>query len=172
MPSNLNRALQVRTADRLRASLGRDEVHGLPVIDGLSDADQRALCDVGGGRLAAVAIRVSSSADEPRTLVAREVSRLVAEHVRRTDLFGALGKETLLILSPGLEPLGGQALAQRLRDLLNQRQMHIGGYRLVLRVQVGAAYRSAASPAGWTAQGLAAEAELQAGARVDVVSKS
>src|SRR5690349_3797386 len=123
MASNLNRALQVRTADRLRASLGRDEIHGLPVIDALSDADQRALCDVGGGRLAAVAIRVSSSVDEPRALVAREVARLVAEQVRRTDLLGTLGSETLLILSPGLEPLGGQALAERLHDLLNERQV-------------------------------------------------
>ena len=41
MPARIDRALQVRTADRLRASLARDESLGLPILSALSDADQR-----------------------------------------------------------------------------------------------------------------------------------
>src|ERR1700736_3228064 len=101
MSIGLNRALQVRTADRLRAKLARDEATGLPIAGALSEADQRELCEVGGGRVAAVAICIDAWTPfemEPqllheageRTLVVREVARFVDERVRRTDLVGLL----------------------------------------------------------------------------------
>jgi hypothetical protein len=169
MPTGMIRALQVRTADRLRASLVVDSLSGLPAIDALSEADQRELCDVGGGRLAAVAIQVSwrpgSDVAEPRVLqlqalMMREVARLIDDHVRRTDLLGILGADTLLVLAPGLDPLGGRSLADRLRTFLSDRIVEVGGLQVELLVKVGAAFRSAASPPGWTTRALAAEAEI------------
>jgi hypothetical protein len=129
MPTNLNRALQVRTADRLRASLARDEASGLPLIDALSDADEQELCEVGGGRVAAVAIRIAPSGpgdvQEPvarsRTGMLREVARLVHQHVRRSDLLGSLDPDTLVVLAPGLDSTGGRHLVHRLRELLGTR---------------------------------------------------
>ncbi|HEY0582503.1 MAG TPA: hypothetical protein VGE94_09985 [Chloroflexota bacterium] len=146
MPSGLNRALQVRAADRLRAALRRDAASGLPVVDGLSEVDQRELCDVGGGRLAVVAIRV-----EPGLV--REAALLVEQQVRRTDLLGALDEGTLLVLAPGLDSIGGAYLVERLRALLGD-----------ISASVGVAYRSSASATGWTPRALAAEAELHAAA--------
>jgi hypothetical protein len=167
MSSSMNRALQVRTADRLRASLEIDAISGLPVIDALSEVDQRELCDVGGGRLAAVAINLLWGAgtvfEEPLVqqvdgLAVREVARLVDDHVRRTDVLGVLGTDTLIVLAPGLDPLGGRILVDRLRLLLADRLVAVGGVQVELRVRVGAAFRSAASPSAWTPGTLAAEA--------------
>src|SRR5258708_8988004 len=99
MPTGMIRALQVRTADRLRASLVVDSLSGLPAIDALSEADQRELCDVGAGRLAAVAIQVSwrlgVAVDEPRilqlqALMVRELARVIYDHVRRSALLRLL----------------------------------------------------------------------------------
>jgi hypothetical protein len=144
MSNAVNRALQVRAADRMRAALGRDVATGLPAIEDLSEADQRELCDIGGGRLAAVAIRLHGPAQV-------DVARLLEEHVRRTDLLGTLGGNLLLLLAPGLDPVGGRSLADRLHVLLIESDV---------TVSVGAAYRSAASSTGWTTRALAAEAEL------------
>ena len=44
----------------------------------------------------------------------REVARLMDEHVRRTDLLGWLSAETLLVLAPGIDSVGGRSLAMRL----------------------------------------------------------
>jgi len=171
MPLHLNRVLQVRTADRLRASLARDEMTGLPAVGALSDDDQRELREVGGGRIAAVAIIVVWAFDavhlpptiqEVQSLVMSEVARLVEEQVRRTDLLGSLSEEVLLILAPALDPLSGQTLAERLRDLFVDRHLEVGDVQVQLQVKVGVASRSAASPAGWTTQTLAREAELNA----------
>jgi hypothetical protein len=147
MPRSLNRALQARTADRLRADLARDEASGLPILATLSEVDQRELCDVGGGRIAAVAICVDG---EP-ALAVRELARLVEGHVRRTDLVGWLTAKTVLVLAPGLDALAGRALAARLQGVL-----------LDQRVRIGSACRSAASPAGWAVSALGAEAAFQA----------
>src|SRR5579859_723186 len=126
MSARLIRALQVRAADRLRASLPRDDVSGLPAAGALSDDAQRDLCTVGGGRLAAVVIHLEWTVDpvryprashEVQKLVIREVARLVEQHVRRTDLLGPLRADALLILAPGLDLISGQSLAERLRDL-------------------------------------------------------
>jgi GGDEF domain-containing protein len=165
----MNRAIQVRTADRLRASLATDALSGLPSIAALSELDQRELCEVGGGRLAAVAIQVAwrlgALVEEPQVLhfealMVREVARLIDDHVRRTDLLGVLGSDTLLVLAPGLDPLGGRSLADRLRSFLADRVIDLGGVQVELRVRVGAAFRSAASPPGWTTGALAAEADM------------
>ena len=171
MPLHLNRVLQVRTANRLRASLVRDEVTGLPLVGALSDDDQRDLREVGGGRIAAVAIIVVWTLDaldypramqEMQSLVMSEVARLVDEQVRRTDVLGSLREDVLLILAPALDPLSGQTLAERLRDLFVDRHLEVGDVQVQMRVKVGVASRSAASPAGWTTQTLAREAELNA----------
>ncbi len=173
MPTGLNRALQVRTADRLRTELVRDEATGLPIVGALSEADRRELCEVGGGRVAAVAICVDAwtpfetelhvmhDGGEPG-LVVREVARFVEEHVRRTDLLGWMSADTLLVLAPGLDAVGGRSLAARLCSLLADHQLDIAGMPLDLRVRVGSACRSHASPSGWTMSALGAEAELQA----------
>jgi len=173
MATGLNRALQVRTADRLRAELARDSVTGLPVASALSEADRIELCEVGGGRLAAVAICIDSwtpgevelnlaQQDRERTLVVREVARLVDKHVRRTDLVGWLSRQALLVLAPGIDAVGGRSLAVRIQVLLAERRVDIDGMSLALRVRVGTASRCYASPSSWTVSGLIAEAELQA----------
>lgn len=145
MPIGSNRALQVRIADRLRANLARDEVTGLPFVDSLSEADQSELCEMGGGRLAVVAMCVNAEA-------VSDVARAVEEHVRRTDLLCRADPKTLLLLAPGLDPLAGRALVERLRNLLTQSRY--------APVSMGAAFRSPASPIGWTTSELIAEAEL------------
>jgi len=171
MPARLDRALQVRIADRLRARLARDATTGLPDLGALSGDDQRELCEVGGGRLAAVLMRVHwtiDAAQHPRAMhevqprVMHAVARLVDEQVRRTDLVGSRHAEQLLILAPGLDPLSGQSLAQRLREGLADCRLELGDVRVQVRVSVGCACRSAASPVGWTTQTLADEAERQA----------
>ena len=146
MPTSLNRALQVRAADRLRDALPRDETTGLPQLGGILEAQQRELCEVGGGRLAAVAI----TADLDSMV---EVARLLEPHVRRTDLLGVLDSEALLVLAPGLNPVGGQCLVDRLRDVLLFQQVE---------ASVGIAYRCAASGTAWTTRALAAEAQQHA----------
>jgi len=171
MPTGLNRALQVRTADRLRAALGRDEATGLPIVGALSEADRRELCDVGGGRVVAVAICVDGwtplelralDSDCERALVMREVARLVDENVRRTDLLGWLSAETLIVLAPGIDAVGGRSLATRLRTTLTGSHVELSGTPLELRIRVGCASRSYASPSSWTLAALGAEAEFQA----------
>jgi GGDEF domain-containing protein len=172
MPTGLNRALQVRTADRLRAELTYEQLTGLPAIAALTAVDQRELCEVGGGRLAAVAIKIDTWTVDPADdagpvqvvplLTVLEVVKLVDAHIRRTDLLAALSANTLVVLAPGLEPVGGRSLADRLRNLFASRSLEVDGALVYLRVDVGAAYRSLASPAGWTVAKLAAEAESQA----------
>ena len=174
MAVGLNRALQVRAADRLRAELARDAVTGLPIAGALSEADRTELCEVGGGRVAAVAICIDSwtpgevtlnlaQQDRERTLVVREVARLVDKHVRRTDLVGWLSRETLLVLAPGIDAVGSRSLAARIQGLLAERPVDLAGISRALRVRVGTASRCYASPSSWTLSGLVAEAELQAG---------
>jgi hypothetical protein len=172
MPIGLNRALQVRTADRLRAELASEQQTGLPQIAALTAIDQRELCEVGGGRLAAVAVKIDSwmvhPAEEARDVAAvpvltvREVVELIGAHIRRTDLLAALSASTLIVLAPGLEPVGGRSLADRLRNLFVSRTLDVAGAQVYLRVHVGAAYRSLASPSGWTVAELAALAEMAA----------
>src|SRR5947209_5286142 len=106
MPISLNRALLVRAADRVRDALPRDETTGLPQVGRLAEAQQRELCDVGGGRLAAVAICAA-------TVSLAEVARLLEPHVRRTDLLGVLDSAALMVLAPGLDPVSGQCLVER-----------------------------------------------------------
>jgi GGDEF domain-containing protein len=165
MPTGLNRALQVRTADRLRAELGRDEATGLPIVGALSDADRRELCDVGGGRVVAVAICVDGWAPvdvDARAMVMREVARLIDENVRRTDLLGWLSAETLIVLAPGIDAVGGRSVAARLRLVLVRSEIELAGTPLELRIRVGCASRSHASPSSWSLSALGAEAEFQA----------
>jgi hypothetical protein len=165
MPTGLNRALQVRTADRLRAELGRDDATGLPIVGALSEADRRELCDVGGGRVVAVAICVDGWTDQLRVLgavVMREVARLVDENVRRTDLLGWLSAETLIVLAPGIDAVGARSLAARLRATLVHTGVEITGTPVQLQIRVGCASRSQASPSGWTLSALGAEAEFNA----------
>jgi hypothetical protein len=164
MPTGINRALQVRAANRLRASLARDELSGLPLIGALAADEQRELLEVGGGRLAAIAIRVSTdpASDEVEGPALREVARLVDGHVRRTDLLGWLEARTLLLVAPGLEPVFGRSLAERLREVMADFHIEVAGIQVVVNVAVGVAYRSAASPTGWTTGGLLAEADADA----------
>ena len=148
MPSGFNRALQVRAANRLRAQLPRQTASGLPLLGGLTQSDQRELCEVGGGRLAAVALRLAPDA------VLSEVVGRIGSEVRRTDLLGVVNERLMLLLVPGLDPVGGESLVERLAALLG-----------TLQVEIGVAYRSNASSSGWTAEGLAAEAVAQSDAQ-------
>lgn len=125
---------------------------------------------MGGGRLAAVAlcVDVATAAEmevaEPAApaLVVREVARLIDEHVRKTDLLGWWSDDTLLVLAPGLDALGARSLATRLRGMLANRHFEIAGTPVELRVKVGSACRSAASPSGWTMNTLGADAQVDA----------
>lgn len=141
MVPSLNRALHVRVADRLRASLVRHAPSGLPDMSSLNEVDQREFLDAGGGRLAVIAMRVDPVA-------VHEVIVPIAEAIRRTDLFGALADDTFLILAPGLTPNDGDVLVERLRLLTAH-----------LDVRLGLSYRSSASASVWSPRGLAAEAE-------------
>jgi GGDEF domain-containing protein len=171
MPTHHNRALQVRTADRLRANLARDAMTGLPVVGALPEDDQRELCDGGGGRVAAVVILLEWTIDvlhrprpihEVQALVMTEAARLVGEQVRRTDLLGSLSDDALVIFAPALDPVSGHSLVERLRELFVDCHLAVGYVHVQLRAKVGVASRSAASPAGWTTQTLAEEAERNA----------
>jgi hypothetical protein len=153
MPSGFNRALQVRVANRLRAHLARDERSGLPLMGDLSEGDHRELCEVGGGRLAAIALAFS-----PEASVA-EVVACIRSEVRRTDVLGFLEVGLALLLVPGLDSVGGQSLVSRLSELL-------AGFE----VEIGVAYRSGASTAGWTARALAEEALARGMVRVERVA--
>jgi len=164
----LDRALQLRTADRLRASLARDEISGLPLVGALGEDDQRELCQVGGGRLAALVIRVAwtldpvaspPDIDAVRTLVMREVARIVNGQVRQTDVLGSLSADALLIFAPGLDRMNGLSLAERLRALFLAGHLAVGGVEVQTRITIGFAARAAASPAGWTTETLVEEAE-------------
>jgi GGDEF domain-containing protein len=97
-----------------------------------------------------------------RALVMREVARLVDDNVRRTDVLGWLSAEVLLLIAPGLDPVGGRSLAARLRTALTRTRIEIAGTPLQLHVRVGCASRSHASPPNWTLTALGAEAEFQA----------
>ncbi len=175
MSTGLNRALQVRTADRLRSELVRDEATGLPIVGALSESDRRELCDVGGGRVVAVAVCIDAWApfemeqlhvvhdDDERAQVMREVVRLIEDNVRRTDLLGWLNAETLIVLAPGIDAVGGRCLAARLGVMLTESRVDIAGMPLALRARVGCASRSHASPSSWTLSALGVEAELHAG---------
>ncbi|MDQ6670523.1 MAG: hypothetical protein M3069_07170 [Chloroflexota bacterium] len=171
MPARLNRALQVRTADRLRASLARDDRTGLPLVAALSDADQRELREVGGGRLVAIVFRVEwltgatvhpGAIAEIESVVMRRAAQRVDEHVRRTDLLGSLSEAALVILAPALDPASGRSLAERLSVVFAGLHVQVGELQVQLRVGVGVASRDAASPHGWTVQTLAEEAERTA----------
>lgn len=171
MPARLDRALQLRTADRLRASLARDEASGLPILGALAEDDERELRQVGGGRLAAVVIHVASTIDavaypvsiqEIRARVMREVARIVDAHTRQTDLLGSLGANSLVILAPGIDRMSGLSLADRLRALFVDGRLELGGVDAEARITIGFASRSAASPAGWTIATLVEEAERNA----------
>jgi GGDEF domain-containing protein len=168
MPARLDRVLQLRTADRLRASLARDEASGMPIVGVLAEDDERELRQVGGGRLAAVVIHVASSIDavayplsiqEVQARVMREVARIVNAHVRQTDVLGSLGANALVILAPGIDRMSGLSLAERLRALFVDGHFELGDVAVQARITVGFASRSAASPAGWTTEALVQEAE-------------
>ena len=173
MSTGLNRALLVRTADRLRAELVRDETTGLPIVDELSEADRRELCEVGGGRIAVVAIcleaRTTPEAElhvvldgaEPG-LVVRAVAQFLGTHVRRTDLVCSSNAEALLVVAPGLDAIGGRNLAARLHSLLTDGQLEIASMARELQLRIGFACRSQASASGWTVSALGAEAALHA----------
>lgn len=119
MATSLNRALQVRVADRLRASLGRHVASGLPDLTSLTDVEQREIRDIGGGRLGVLVLRVDAAS-------AQEISLRLRDGIRRTDLFGALADDTLLVLAPGLTPEDGDVLVIRLRGLLDDLPARIG----------------------------------------------
>jgi GGDEF domain-containing protein len=170
MPASPSRALQVRTADRLRASLAREALTGLPFASGLSDADQRELDEVGGGRLAAIVFRVESlvgagqsarTAGEVQSMVMREAARVIGQQVRRTDLLCSLREDALLLLAPALDRMNADRLAGRLRGLLPDGRLDIGAVQVQLRVKVGVATRGGGS---WTIATLAGEAERNAAA--------
>jgi hypothetical protein len=140
-----NRALQLRAMDRLRQRLLAcvDPVSGLPSLDGLTAEHTQELREMGGGCLGAIAIVAADAS------ALEEVIRLVQAHVRRTDLLASQPDHTLLVLAPGLDPVGGQGLTARLEELLQD---------LPQPAAVGAAYRSPLSLKGWQASQLAAEA--------------
>jgi hypothetical protein len=76
----------------------------------------------------------------------------VDANVRRTDLLVSVDPHTLAILAPGLDPLGGQSLTARLEDVVCAH----------FPAQVGAAYRSPLSTAGWDLAELTHDARRRA----------
>jgi hypothetical protein len=140
-----NRALQLRAMDDLRQRLGAP----LPAVDSLSEDDADQLREIGGGRLGVVAIVAPDAASLDT------VADLVQANMRRTDLLLTHADDTLLVLAPGLDPLGGQSLSARLEALLSERLPNTP-------VVLGAAYRSPLSLHGWHPTHLAAEARRRA----------
>jgi hypothetical protein len=155
-----NRTLELRAMDGLRKRLA-DRVErggngrpasGLPSVDSLAAADAWQLREVGAGRLAAVAVVV------PDAVALQAVIRLVEANVRRTDLLLARAEDTLLVLAPGLDPLGGQSLIARLEEVLHAHLADTPAGRPGL----GAAYQSPLSLTGWDIAQLADEARRRA----------
>jgi hypothetical protein len=140
-----NRALQLRAMDGLRQRLEG----ALPSVESLAECDADELREMGGGRLGTVAI-VAANAASVDTLAG-----FVQANVRRTDLLLTHADDTLLVVAPGLDPLGGQSLTARLEDLLRERLPETP-------VVLGAAYRSPLSLHGWHPSHLAAEARRRA----------
>ncbi len=168
MAPRLNRALQVRTANRLRASLARDEISDLPAVGSLSDDDESELREVGGGQVGAIVFRVGwvidaarypRAIDEIHSLVMREVAERIDEQVRRTDLLCWLSEEALVVLAPALDPASARSMADRLSAFFAGRELEVGDLHVQLRVKVGIATRSPASAVGWTTRTLADEAQ-------------
>jgi hypothetical protein len=149
-----NRALQLRAMDGLRQRLGG----ALPSVDRLADSEADQLREMGDGRLGAVAIVAPDAAS------VEAVARVVGANVRGTDLLLTHADDTLLVLAPGLEPLGGQSLTARLQAQLSQ---HLPETPVVL----GDAYRSPLSLHSWRPSHLAAEARRRALSRVDDVAE-
>jgi hypothetical protein len=140
-----NRALQLRAMEELRQRLAR----ALPSAESLADGDADQLRQMGGGRLGAVGIVVPDAGS------VHAVARLVEANVRRTDLVLTHAEDTVLVLAPGLDPLGGESLIGRLEPLLSE---HLPETPVLL----GAAYRSRLSLHGWHPSDLAAEARRRA----------
>ena len=146
-----NRALQLRAMDALRKRLvetGDQLASALPSVDRLAAADASELREMGAGRLGAVAMVV-----EDASMLDTAIP-LVQSNVRRTDLLVTLADDTLIVLAPGLDPLGGQSLTARLDGLLVER--------LPSPAVVGVAYRSPLSLTGWDISQLADEARRRA----------
>jgi hypothetical protein len=148
-----NRALQLRAMDGLRSRLPCDTQTGLPSIAALDEGDAATLCQLGAGRLGAVAVVLLGEG----SLGLDEVRRLVQPSVRRTDLLVSLARDTLVVLAPGLDPLAGRGLSTRLARLLAEALPPTGQ-----TPALGAAYRSPLSTNGWGVAELAREAQRRA----------
>jgi hypothetical protein len=131
--------------DGLRQRLGAP----LPTVDSLSEADAHELREIGDGRLGVVAIVA------PDAATVHAVASLVQADVRGTDLLVTHAEDTLLVVAPGLDPIGGQSLTVRLEALLSAALPETP-------VVLGAAYRSPLSLHGWHPTHLALEARRRA----------
>jgi hypothetical protein len=145
----MNRALQLRAVEALRRRLGCPLPGCLPEVEMLVECDVEQLREIGGGRLGAVAIVASDAASRDA------VTGLVEANVRGTDLLLTHTDDTLLVLTPGLDPIGGQSLVARLEALLSEQFPHTPAV-------LGAAYRSPLSLHGWRPTDLASEARRRA----------
>jgi GGDEF domain-containing protein len=86
-----------------------------------------------------------------------ELTRLVQSNVRRTDLLVSLGNDTLVVIAPGLDPLGGRGLSERLARLVAEHLSPTDP-----SPALGVAYRSPLSTARWAPAALAEEARRRA----------
>jgi diguanylate cyclase (GGDEF)-like protein len=73
-------------------------------------------------------------------VVLRQVSSLIADNVRASDLFGRYGGEEFMLILPETSPTEAAVLAEKLRTLVAQRPMAIGGKQTVqVTISVGIA---------------------------------
>jgi diguanylate cyclase (GGDEF)-like protein len=73
-------------------------------------------------------------------VVLRQVSSLIADNVRASDLFGRYGGEEFMLILPETSPTEAAVLAEKLRTLVAQRPLAIGGRQAVqVTISVGIA---------------------------------
>jgi hypothetical protein len=151
-----NRALQLRAMDGLRKRLSEEKqgARALPSVASLADVDASELAEIGAGRLGAVAIVLPGTCPDLDSL-----TRLVQPSVRRTDLLVTQDNDTLVVLAPGLDPVGGQSLTARLERVLLDG---LGETSSAGLPSLGTAYRSPLSLNGWDVAQLVQEARRRA----------
>jgi diguanylate cyclase (GGDEF)-like protein len=72
-------------------------------------------------------------------LVLKEVANCLAQHTRRSDLFGRVGGEEFMMLLPNTDLSGAKLLAEKLRQHVEELAPLIGSERIPVTVSIGVA---------------------------------
>ncbi len=171
-PDQIHRAVLSRGVQELRARLPLAPMVGIPPVDALDEEAQAQLREIGADRLSCVAAIVryriiGGPAGAPvhaalPSLVLAEAASLVHASIRTSDLVLVLAPDTLIVLSPGVEPLGGRTLLGRLEEVLAHRKLKVKQLMIELNPVLASTYRSPSFPTSWDVPSVAQEARRRA----------